>query len=1651
MRLRGLLAGTGIPFGIYTGKTPEGEADVVGVRLPARASHATYEARLEQVRSEGTGETVYPAEEVCSRQSMRSPGCQPRILLTNVKQLELLLTRQQDIELFAQARLDYLVFDEAHTFTGASGAETACLIRRLRAFCGTSADLTTCVATSATIVDDRHPDAARRFATRFFGVTEASVEVVGEDYESEVWASSRVVPGEIDSDPAELLEQCVQAVDAEDDVGVALQAAYQRLPSGPSGPAEKPNSMPRDDFFERLYSDLSRNELVFRLSEELAVPRALADLPGALERHIGRSVSEAEILYWLTLGAAARKGGRPLLRPVVHSFVRGIGGAVVTFPSDCDGPKLWLAAEEKDLSGRNDDVQAHFPVITCTTCGQHYYEAFLKDFKPKGNKLGGGDIKAGGIVWPTLEQSLQGTRVVLVDRLIGEGDETPSHSRTAPVFVCRRCGSAHPDSVSACLACGVPGQLVRMLAIKHYSPEHPGRMTSCLSCGTTSRVLNGRYREPARPVRAINVADVHVLAQDMVQRADRQRLLVFCDNRQDAAFQAGWMKDHARRFRLRALMAEGLKKRPDSLGDLVGYIDNELEQDEALSRALVPEVWHVARLEGSGRRHRQERQKYLRIQVLREVTHSPRQALGLEPWGRMMVSYDCLDASDPWILEHADSLGLPPDVLTSGIAGILDYFRRSRALYDAEYEVFTKSWKEGAREVEQGYLPQQMPKGIKFRRDATDSKGLILQWISEDHDTTLRQVARKWGVQEGAVESFLEGLFKLLIDLRILKSVRLKGPLGQPLPKLQGVYQVDADRLKLRLHRGVWRCKSCRRTTPRSMPKNRCPFWRCTGDLEFLQEDHDNYDLQLLEGSYSMLRSEEHTAMVPNARREQLENLFKGSSELVNCLVCTPTLELGIDIGQLDSVLMRNVPPLPANYWQRAGRAGRRHRMAVDITYCRSVSHDRAYFSEPNKLLSGRIDPPAFNLRNEVMVGKHVHAIVIASLRKYSRDPSKPAADRQALDAVLNTCLPRRVGSYLFTGSELRTAPFSFEPLRRAVSDNARSLEIDVLHVFEDGWPTEDAVVANPKALQAHISSFVDGLDEVVGRLRRRLQWAIRQISRLSDRRELKGTLDPEDDALFRRCDNLVKQLKGKRKPKGQAEGHDDYNTFNVLAAEGFLPGYGLEGGSVKGWAGVPFWHTGSMQFTLPRPPATALREYVPGNLIYANGHRFVARVFHIHSDSNEGHTEVPYFEVSAERQAVKVTNSPTVTSLNGRVIPAIRVCDTDLIHASQISDDEELRFQLSVAIHGLELGQHSGGRAYRWGSQSLQFRRGVRFRLVNVGASAAIRRQDFGFPVCTVCGQSTSPLSSAAQLAQFRSSHAERCGREPKDVGFYADIAADTILLPDCTSSMRAYSILEALRFGATTVLDMHMEDLQILVIGHVDRDSFDALLWDPMQGGSGLLDRLCLRFEEVSKTALDIVANCPAACGRSCTDCLQTFRNTYYHRHLDRVAAQKCFDELGTWLAYEYEIPPKQPTVSPSDDAIPVNDAEAKLRHLLHVAGFGEGVRGEQIHLNLAVGSTTPDVIYRAEDDGLEEGACIYLDGLSVHIHGNPETAERDREIRTWLRNRGYVVIEIAVSQLDDVGAMTRHFRKLAQYLGMKDVRSRISKDETWFDQGA
>jgi len=1653
-RLRGLLAGSGVTFGMYVGKTPEHEREVSGHRLQPGSSRADYEAVLNRYREQGRPDAVHPAEELCSREMMRTEGKQPRILLTNVKQLELLLTRQIDVELFDHVRLDFLVFDEAHTFTGIQGAETACLIRRLRKFCGRGAQDTVCVATSATIVDERDPDAARKFASRFFGVHADEVECVHEEYQDDEWGVERKLPPAPRGDCGELLSRTLKAVDSENPDG-EIRAVYQVLTGLP---------LEGEAWQAALHEAIIRNELAYQVHEVLARPQTLDVLIGDLAKRVGRAVTEEELLVYLALGAAAFRENRPVFRPILHGFIRGISGAVVTFPRDNE-PQLWLSSEDEIAAQGEQSNLWRPPVHTCTTCGQHYFVTYLKDFQFVGTEPEGGQLaEEGDAYWEALDKDHGGNRVVLLDQVLSQDEEVELEEErwSHPLFFCRHCGSAFPQEVGRCQNCGAVSTVVKLFAVRTKA-KNPGFLSSCVSCGARGKRIGSRYREPMRPVRAVNVADVHVLAQDMVHHAERQRLLLFTDNRQDAAFQAGWMKDHARRFRLRRLMADAMHGRPVTIGDMVMKLDDELDVNDGLSRALIPEVWRVVPKEGSGGAHEDERRHFLRIQVLREVTTAANQQVGLEPWGRLRVSYSGLDSSAQFFQEWSNKLGLPPEDLKGGVEAFLDQLRRQRLLYDPQRAIFTRYWNDGDREVQRGYLPlfPDPPQGMKLTLDSGDNKSLVRAWLTE-RSTLVRQITRKWGVADEDIPKFLEALWDYLRSeaLGILCPVRLVGSKGRPLPNCSGVYQIDSTKLLLSENHGYYRCSKCRRKVSRRTPHNRCMAWHCDGEIEFVAEDPDNYDLQLLDQGYSMLRPEEHTAMVPQEQRERIENWFKGSGDTVNALVCTPTLELGVDIGALDSVLLRNVPPLPANYWQRAGRAGRRHRMAVNLCYCRPASHDRAYYNEPLKMLEGRVDPPAFNLSNDVMVGKHVHAAVITRLFQLARAGTGLSEDeRKTIGETLRTMLPARISSYLFepTG-QLRTKPFSIEPLRDVIVQRLDDLLGYVSDVFQQGWPEADCDVTDVAILRKHILAMASELSDVLDRLRRRLKWAYSEMRRLEQIRREHATLDPEDDAHFKRCDRMIKKLKGVRsRSRREAEGVDDINTYSVLAAEGFLPGYGLDNGSVVAMAEVPFWQLGSMDFELPRPTSLALREYVPGNLIYANGHRFVARRFH--RDPDEERYEMPLFEVNTDREAVAETNVGGATGTMGATtLRAISVCDVDLAHQSQISDEEETRFQMPVAVYGREKGRHSGGFDLTWGERRLTVRRGVHLRLVNVGSGPAIdERQLLGYPICAVCGQSVSPLSSERQIKSFLDGHQERCGRRPDMLGFFADVVADCLTLPACADRTEAYSLLESLRMGAAHILDMHLEDLHILVIGHVDRDEVDALLWDPMPGGSGLLEQIRESFGQVVDAAVQLADECPSACEHSCIDCLQTFRNSFYHRYLDRHLAVERLRAWGGVLQVAHEIPPLQPVGDSHDlDAQPVNDGETKLKHLLQAAGFMSGEFQQQIRfrepivMDHLIGSTTPDVYFRGDsDDEEDKGVCIYLDGMSSSLHGDPQIAARDREIRAWLRNNGYQVIEITYVELDDREAMIRHFRKLAKYLSGKDMARRVSEETGWFDE--
>jgi hypothetical protein len=348
--------------------------------------------------------------------------------------------------------------------------------------------------------------------------------------------------------------------------------------------------------------------------------------------------------------------------------------------------------------------------------------------------------------------------------------------------------------------------------------------------------------------------------------------------------------------------------------------------------------------------------------------------------GLAKVVYDRLTADLKGVQELAQVLGIPSAEAVEAVSLILDIWRRNRIFFVATDPIFSRYHAKDDPYVQAGLLPLRefRPQGLLLepqqhkyarsilaRRGASAVQALLKKWAADpEHlDTDL------------AARSFWR---TVSVENSLLRKVTLRSSREKPLGS--EVWQVNAEVARAVRHAERHRCTTCQRIMPRPAPRESCSRHHCKGTTTSSQPDRENYDVWLMDRPFVMVSAEEHTAQVPGEERERIEQDFKSQKGRTNCLVATPTLEMGVNIGLLDMALMRNVPPRPSNYWQRAGRAGREERMAVVATYCRRSPHDRYFFDDPLRLLGGAIKPPTFNLRNPLLVAKHVRSAILSEL-----------------------------------------------------------------------------------------------------------------------------------------------------------------------------------------------------------------------------------------------------------------------------------------------------------------------------------------------------------------------------------------------------------------------------------------------------------------------------------------------------------------------------------------------------------------------------------------------------------------------------------------------------------------------------------------------
>ena len=1598
-RLRPMLAGTGITFGRYTGMTPESDKPSQGQLKTSRAYTAD---ELKQL-SDGDEEGVpIPYEECWSREEIRTR--RPRLLISNYSQLEYLLLRDKDLGLFQEAPLRFLVFDEVHTYTGALGSEVACLIRRLRRVARKVADQVVCIGTSATVQDRSGKidaeTATKAFASRLFGVSDDDIELVREHYRAAEPAGTDHYTPPSPPDAKSLLAGILDEArryrlqDSVEDISDDLVSLVAALCGRPAPVAETR--------MEQAWELLQANKLLRRLNRALTDPKLLSEALGAV-RGLGREEQDdealtAEVLAYLTLGALVKHDDEPLLRPKLHYFVQGFQGLSCAFEDD-GTPTIHFDSDA--TRGESDPML--FPMVLCRSCGQHYVQLIASESVADGD-VGVEKTRTAGRYEEAADHE---TLVYLTNHLVGRDEDDDQEVHDA--FLCRYCGTLHDKRIATCRN----PKCARKGIVSVFRHDH--RMKSCLACGTPAT----GWDEIVTPARSSEVADVTILSQSMLsamQEEELQKLLVFSDNRQDAAFQAGWMEERSRRFRLRHLLFEILKREPGktwSIPTLAERIVEEAEErgvfrirvwdpDDNLTRAR----WFLLQeFASSG-----QRRNSVESLALAEIVVS-----GLEP-----------AMAPTFFRKWAKSFGLSEEQIVHIVRLLLDCYRRQGMVSDP---LLARQWSIQDIEVRKGLVlvgDRYYPKALA--EEKTEKSGYLKAWRAGNHRSAaqvilLRAVPGAEDYFKKIRNDFMDELWVILRSKRLIVPVQItrkRGAKQEPMQLPGKPYHINVELLGVRLTEGHHVCDSCRRSQSVSTPTGACPEYQCSGTLQPRNRDPGHFDVyQYTKTNFVPLKAAEHSAQVPGDERRRIEEEFKKQEGgRYNCLVCTPTLELGVDIGKLEMTLMRNVPPTPANYAQRAGRAGRRHRIAVVFTYCRSSTHDRYFFGDPRAMIAGEIRVPAFSMRNEPLIRKHVHSEILTSLRELVTDEEK-----EQLSKVFPTFIHFYFGDEVPDGEKTRIhyldAPRDTAALD-SLTKKYRGPLLDALEeTFRKTWSDEEEreVLLGREALEGYVDRFGEDLRVHIRKLFNQVKTyrsELRDLRRKADVREL----DDQEQNLLRRYEFALRTLRNFKRQENYA--------LSYLAVDGFFPGYAMARQSVSCQSLEPY-------LEITRPAPVALRELTPANFVYANGNVF--RVRKLDMTRGSGADAATASATLQRHLRYDKTNGRLSDATGGSVeggassetvdVTSFALVGVEMQRRQDIGDSEKQRRRIAFDILAQPLDPHGGGRYGKIGDLEVRYLTQQSLRLVNLGIRRKGEHGFSRFPICAHCGEARSPSASEAEIERFSESHQQLHGRQT--VGhnaLHVEFRSDALHLGPFESSEKAVNLYQGIIIGARRVLDMGATELE----GHIYRSStgeYWALLYDPMPGGSGFLPLVLQYWEIICEKARDALDHCASGCEKACYSCLKHFRNQQWHDVLDRKLAMEQLLAVTQSLELEHTIPSVsvvQPNIDPDGSD---SDAEVDFATVCKNRGFPVPP-AKQFRVDLPGGDyTLADWAYP------QQKVLVFIDGMSTHLHGNPEQRAKDRIKRAKARLMGFESVEVTAEDLGDDAVLALKLEELSVYL--------------------
>lgn len=1107
----------------------------------------------------------------------------PDILLTNFMMLELLMTRQDDKDkaVIRNAKgLRFLVLDELHTYRGRQGADVALLVRRVRE---ALADQLQCIGTSATMAtegsEQEKNTKVAEVASRLFGVPLTAANIITETLQ-------RVTPED------RLVEHIRQELGDVIRAGLPSDATFKELARHPLA------------IWVELTLGLTRNEGKWRRAQPMTLEAAaarLAEDSGVDIENAGQVLADFLLLAYRTTDKPTETGGRSLFAFKLHQFISG--GSKVYGTLELENKRYLTLEGSQYVPG--DRARRLYSLHFCRECGQEYVPVWDENtsggriFSPRSieeRNRDDEDIKGGyfmpdttGVWEDTLDRYPENW---LERRQNGDFKLKSNYKKRQPYHVRVNAEGAHtadgtsgwyiPGNFGFCLRCGV---------VHHTAGKESLRLTG----------LSGEGRSSATTMLTLSALR-YLYEEDEQLKAEAKKVLGFTDNRQDAALQVGHFNDFLQVLLQRAALLAAVQKAGGSL--------TEAEVSDVVFKALGfdrddpgvrSEYMQDPDVKGNARRQVQDIMRaILGYRVYYDLRRGWRfNNPNLEQLGLVHIEYQDLDDlvsdKDSWADAPLILLSASPEVRKRLLIKLFDAMRQGLCL--------------ASRYLDRAELD---------RLKTSSYANLREPWGFTEDETP---IASNWFITTGKPRDE----DRRNVDYLVSGSARSK--LGKDIKKASTWREIDgsnnphADKIKDEHYEEIVRAllkaaKSYGLVMAEETEFGMTGFqlngtsllW-VLGDGQSKKGSDDNAFFRSLYGNIAGLlanplhrlfdfEAREHTAQVEQDDRLEREARFRFTDkdkadglaakgkplEWLPVLFCSPTMELGVDISSLNTVYLRNVPPTPANYAQRSGRAGRAGQPALVITYCAAQSpHDQYFFRDPVRMVHGQVNPPTLDLANRELIQSHLHAVWLAETGKKLDNSVRGLLDMNDPQAPLS--------------DEYKQQMDADAPQKRAHVRGVRILSMLTGELTPEKAPWYTEYFADQVFRQA-FTSFDKALNrwrDLFAATKRQMEINQKVMNNPAaserDRRDAKQ----RHDEAFRQQSLLLQE-------SGSA--NSDFYTYRYLASQGFLPGYNFPRLPLMAYIPARKGKIGRENF-LSRPRFLALSEFGPYSIIYHEGSQY--------------------------------------------------------------------------------------------------------------------------------------------------------------------------------------------------------------------------------------------------------------------------------------------------------------------------------------------------------------------------------------------------------------------------------------------------------------